>query len=223
MCGVANTGPVRNDARVPDDELILEVLEGNSSGRQISISDTIELGRDPRLDAALDDDQISRRHARLSRSGSRIVIEDLGSLNGTYVNDQLVQGTRELRSGDRVRIGLTVLELRTAHEVSVQQSAIEPAPDITVLGRDVLEVVPEEELAPVQPETPGIPGFLAEESEPAFVGEAVGSGDPRERTAGDPDAVARLFDVRVKQQTNVAAFAVLAIAALTVLVYFGVT
>ena len=209
--------------RMVGDELILEIIEGPSSGRQIPISGTIELGREPGLDVSLDDSQVSRRHARVTGTEGRILIEDLGSLNGTYVNDQVVQGAQDLRDGDRVRIGLTVLELRTAHEVSVQKSAIEPAPEITVLGRDVLEVVPEEELAPVQPESPAVPGFLAEESEPAFIGQGVGTGDPRDRTAGDPDAVARLFDVRVKQQTNVAAFAVLAIAAMTVLVYFGVT
>lgn len=211
--------------RVSEDELILEVIAGSSSGRQIPLSGTVELGRDPRLEAALEDDQISRRHARLTPSGDGILIEDLGSLNGTYVNDQLVQGPRQLTTGDRVRVGLTVLELRTLEQVSVQRSAVEPAPEITVLGREVLEVVPEEELAPVQPGTASNPGFLAEESAPGFVQPGVGSGDPRDRTpgAGDPNAVAKLFDVRVKQQTNVAAFAVLAIAALAVLIYFGAT
>lgn len=210
--------------RVPGDEYILEIIEGSSSGRQIPVSADLELGRDPSLEAALEDDQVSRRHARLTPSEGGVLIEDLGSLNGTYVNDQLVQGPQRLTEGDRVRVGLTVLQLRTPEQVTVQRSAVEPAPEITVLGRDVLEVVPEEELAPVQPGTPRIPGFLAEESEPAFVEPGVGSSDSRGRAAGpgdDPQALARLIDVRVKRRTNVAAFAFLAIAGLAVLIFFG--
>ncbi len=109
-----------------------------------------------------------------------------------------------------MRVGLTVLELRTPEQVTVQRSAVEPAPEITVLGRDVLEVVPEEELAPVQPETPSIPGFLAEEGEPAFLQRGAGGGVAGGRAGGasdDLEAVARLLDVRVKHRTNVAAFA----------------
>ena len=204
-----------------DTDVILEIVEGSESGRQIPLAGTVELGRDPALDTAIADEQISRRHARVTNSGGEILIEDLSSLNGTYVNEQVVQGARQLAVGDRVRVGLTVLELRTVEQVSVQRSAVEPAPDITVLGRDVLEVVPEEELAPVQPETPNVPGFLAGESEPAFIDQRTGGS--LAPGARDPEDVAKLFDVRVKQQTNVAAFAVLAIVALLVLVYFAAT
>ncbi len=211
--------------RVPGDEFILEIIEGSSSGRQIPVSGPLELGRDRSLEISLEDDQVSRRHARLIPSEGGMMIEDLGSLNGTYVNDQVVQVPQELTRGDRVRVGLTVLELRTPEQVTVLRSAVDPAPEITALGRDVLEVVPEEELAPVHPETPSIPGFLAEESEPAFVQSGVGGGDSRGGAAGgrdDPEALARLIDIRVKHQTNVAAFALLAIAGLAVLIYFGV-
>ena len=203
---------MRNDCAVSGGELILEIIEGDSAGRQIPLLGSVELGRDPDLDAALEDDQVSRRHARLTASGDGVVIEDLGSRNGTYVNDQPLEGPRRLAEGDLVRVGLTLLELRAPEQPSVQRSATDPAPQITALGREVLEVVPEEELAPVQAETPSMPDLLAEESEPAF-------GESR---AGDPDALARLVDVRVKHQTSVAAFAFLGLSALAVLIYFGV-
>jgi hypothetical protein len=210
---------------VARDEFILEIVEGSSAGRQVPVSDTVELGRDPDVDLTLDDEQVSRHHARLTRSGGEVTVEDLGSMNGTYVNDQPLQGSQRLDPGDEVRVGLTVLELRTPEQLTAQRSAVEPAPEITALGRDVLEVVPEEELAPVEP-APNVPGFLAEESEPAFVKSSVGTGDRREGgpapDAGDPNALARLIDVRVKRQTNVAAFALLGIAALAVLIFFGV-
>jgi pSer/pThr/pTyr-binding forkhead associated (FHA) protein len=211
--------------RVSGDEFILEIIEGNSSGRQIPISGALELGRDPSLAVTLDDDQVSRRHGRVSSAEGGVLIEDLGSLNGTYVNDQLVQGPQKLTAGDRVRVGLTVLEVRTPEQVTVQRSAVDPAPEITVLGRDVLEVVPEEKLAPVRPDAPNIPGFLAEESEPGFINadpERSGSQHGVPGAGRGPEAVARLFDVRVKRQTNVATFAFLAISALAVLIYFGV-
>ena len=217
---------MRNDVRrVSGDEHILEIIEGNGSGRQIALHGSVEIGRDPGLDLALDDEQVSRRHARVQLSESGAIVEDLGSLNGTYVNDQVVQGSQRLVPGDQIRTGLTVMQLRSAEQVTVMRSAVEPTPDITVLGRDVLEVVPEAELAPVQPDSPNVPGFLAEESEPGFIEPHAGRGqtdDGASRVGSDPRALARFVDARVKRQTNVAAFAFLGIAGLAVLIFFGV-
>lgn len=201
-------------------DFILEIVEGSNAGMEIPVNASVELGRDPRLAQPLDDDQVSRQHALISPGSDGVTIEDLGSSNGTYVNDQPIEGRQTLRAGDRVRVGLTVLELRTREQVTVQRSAVEPTPEITALGRDVLEVVPEEELAPVEPAAQGSAGLLAEESEPAFVGSghAVAADD----RPGRASKVERLVDVRVKQQTNTAAFALLGAAALAVLIYFGV-
>lgn len=60
------------------------------------------------------EDGVSRRHARLSRRGSRLYLEDLGSTNGSFVNGHAVpQGRRlPLRAGDRVRLGLLELIFR---------------------------------------------------------------------------------------------------------------
>ncbi len=202
-------------------DLVLEIVAGESAGRQIPISKSVELGRDPSLEAHLDDEQISRHHARVSASAGGVVIADLGSTNGTYVNDQPVEGAQRIAPGDHIRLGLTVMQLRSNEQLTVQGSAVEPAPQITALGRDVLEVVPEEELAPVEAEDENLPGLLVEASEPAFV-------QSRSRGAGDapaidnPGAIAKLVDVRVKHQTNVAAFALLGAAGLAVLIYFGV-
>ena len=57
-------------------------------------------GRDD-VAAPLGDEQ----RARLSRQGAILVIEALGSTNGTYLNDELLRGPRPLHAGDRVRIG----------------------------------------------------------------------------------------------------------------------
>ena len=149
-----------------------------------------------------------------------MTIEDDGSRNGTYVNAQVVHGARRLSPGDSVRLGLTVLELRTAEQVAAEPSAVRPRPQITSLSGEVLRPVPEAELSAVAVQAPaGIPSFLAEEEEPAFI--------PRElveRAAGSRsgyDELAALVDARVKRQANVAAFAAVAVSALAVIVYFG--
>ncbi len=53
----------------------------------------------------LDDPFASARHARISREGHVVVIEDLGSTNGTYLNEQPLTGPQPLHDGDRIRIG----------------------------------------------------------------------------------------------------------------------
>ncbi|GIF96940.1 FHA domain-containing protein [Catellatospora citrea] len=66
----------------------------------------VTFGRDSGLAAvALDDVSVSRRHARLEMVGDYLVLTDLGSTNGTYVNDQRLTRRQALVPGDRIRIG----------------------------------------------------------------------------------------------------------------------
>jgi pSer/pThr/pTyr-binding forkhead associated (FHA) protein len=69
------------------------------------------LGRSPECELAISDPAVSRRHARLWVSAAQIVIEDLGSQNGVYVNGTRIQGPSELKAGDRLRICTHELEL----------------------------------------------------------------------------------------------------------------
>ena len=72
------------------------------------------VGRDPGCDIQLDGDLVSRRHVRLCVEPGRLVLEDLGSSNGSLVNEVRVEKPFELRGGDRIRIGLSVLEVETS-------------------------------------------------------------------------------------------------------------
>jgi pSer/pThr/pTyr-binding forkhead associated (FHA) protein len=63
------------------------------------------LGRDERCDRAFDAPQVSGRHARLFRAQGGLMIEDLHSSNGTYVNGRRIQKSASLRSGDRIGLG----------------------------------------------------------------------------------------------------------------------
>jgi predicted component of type VI protein secretion system len=69
------------------------------------------LGRSPECELAISDPAVSRRHARLWVSTTQIVVEDLGSQNGVYVNGARIQGPCELLAGDKLRICSHELEL----------------------------------------------------------------------------------------------------------------
>jgi pSer/pThr/pTyr-binding forkhead associated (FHA) protein len=62
-------------------------------------------------DVELNDPDVSRRHAVIRQVDAGLAVEDLGSTNGTYVNEQRVSGISELAPGDRVRFGNTVWRL----------------------------------------------------------------------------------------------------------------
>ena len=209
-------------------DLILEIVEGDDAGRQTPLEGPIEIGRESSIGLPIDDEQASRRHTRVTAEGDHALVEDLGSTNGTYLNGQPIEGQRTLRPGDRLRVGLTIFELRTAADVQRQPSAVIPVPQVTKLSGDVLEPVSEQELMPEPAAVAEIdaelaeggapPAFAIPESPPGFVPQEV-AGDEEARE--DYAAVARLLDSSVKRQTRVATFALLALSGLAVIVVFG--
>src|SRR5512137_44667 len=85
------------------------VKNGPLKGRTFELHDAvITVGRDPTETVQVLDQGVSRQHARIYRAGEMCFIRDLGSTNGTFVNDQRVQ-EELLRSGDVIRIGSTLL------------------------------------------------------------------------------------------------------------------
>ena len=81
---------------------------GLKSGSAYDLSQGALLGRGDQADIVLEDSFASTRHARLVPHGDVIVLEDLGSTNGTYLNDEPLRGPQPLHPGDRVRIGDSV-------------------------------------------------------------------------------------------------------------------
>jgi diguanylate cyclase (GGDEF)-like protein len=75
------------------------------------------IGRLAELDIPIDTDSVSRRHARLVRVGDAWAVEDLGSTNGTFVNDRKVAGREMLADGDLVRCGEAILKFLTGSNV----------------------------------------------------------------------------------------------------------
>jgi len=96
-------GPGDLMARAP--RLVVERAPGHDSGMIYDLDGDIVLGRGDHAEIRLQDPFASSRHARVYEQGRILVIEDLGSTNGTYLNEELLDGPRPLHPGDRVRIG----------------------------------------------------------------------------------------------------------------------
>jgi predicted component of type VI protein secretion system len=84
--------------------LLVQRAPGHEPGSAYDISHGATLGRG-NVEIQLEDPFASSRHARISREGHVFVIEDLGSTNGTYLNDEPLNGPQPLHPGDRIRIG----------------------------------------------------------------------------------------------------------------------
>jgi hypothetical protein len=91
----------------------LVLLEDDRPVETHRLGPATTIGRLPGCDVVLADPAASRRHARIVRRDGTWHIEDLGSTNGTFVNDEPVT-ERALEDGDRITVGTTVLEFRRA-------------------------------------------------------------------------------------------------------------
>jgi hypothetical protein len=96
-------GPADLISRAP--RLVVERAPGHESGMIYDLGGDVVLGRGDTAEIRLRDPFASSRHARIYEQGKILVIEDLGSTNGTYLNEELLDGPRPLHPGDRVRIG----------------------------------------------------------------------------------------------------------------------
>jgi diguanylate cyclase (GGDEF)-like protein len=97
----------------------LVIIYGTDLGRRIPLdSEPIEFGRSANIAVPIDDDAASRKHARLRRYGDTFVVTDLGSTNGTYVNDVLVH-ERPLVDGDQIKIGRTIFKFIQGSDIEL--------------------------------------------------------------------------------------------------------
>jgi hypothetical protein len=100
----ATTDP---SAALDDDfepRLVVERASGHQAGIAYDLRGGATLGRGE-VEIQLQDPFASSRHATISRQGRTLVIEDLGSTNGTYLNSEPLTGPQPLHDGDRIRIG----------------------------------------------------------------------------------------------------------------------
>lgn len=85
--------------------LVVQRAPGHDPGMIYDVDADLVLGRGDRAEIRLEDPFASSRHARVYRQGGAVVLEDLDSTNGTYLNEELLDTPRPLHPGDHVRIG----------------------------------------------------------------------------------------------------------------------
>lgn len=98
------------DVEVQVDEVgpggVLVATRGPNAGSEFALEHVITtIGRHPDSDIFLDDVTVSRRHVEVEQTRTGYVVRDVGSLNGTYVNQTLIEGDHPLTNGDEVQVG----------------------------------------------------------------------------------------------------------------------
>jgi hypothetical protein len=96
----------------PGPSTLLVRSGGDAKPRTVKLAASMTVGRAPECEIRLDDTYTSQQHARLYAKNEHWFVEDLGSTNGTFVNDQRLAAPAMLQPGDRIRVGQTEMELR---------------------------------------------------------------------------------------------------------------
>jgi two-component system cell cycle response regulator len=111
-------------ARTPtpgSDSGCLIVIYGQEMGRRVRVTtEPLVIGRSPKCDIQVDQESVSRNHCRIRFEGGEFLVRDMGSTNGTYVNDDLVQEDGRLRHGDQLKVGRTILKFIVGDNVEVE-------------------------------------------------------------------------------------------------------
>ncbi len=101
----------RRSRSKPGSEIVF-VRSENQSGLDFTVEDVVVVGRSEQADVFLDDSYASEFHLRFSSIDGGLVLQDLGSTNGTYVNGRRIASPVGLSKGDAVQVGKTVMEVR---------------------------------------------------------------------------------------------------------------
>lgn len=96
----------------PNPPTLVIVEPADASGQRFDVSATLSIGRAAGCEITLDDTFVSQVHARIAMTPNGVVVEDLGSTNGTYLNRKRVTAPVVMQPGDVVQVGSTVLELQ---------------------------------------------------------------------------------------------------------------
>ena len=146
-------------------DYVLEIVEGPEAGRRIPVTGPVEIGRDPAAGAPLlQDELVSRRHARLTPVDDGVRVEDLDSRNGTFVDGDQIFGPAHLSPEHTLLVGVTELKLTTAAE-SDSRTSVRPIPTSLTSLRP-LPTAPEQTATTAVRQ---VPTLAVEEKEPDYV------------------------------------------------------
>jgi class 3 adenylate cyclase len=140
---------VREDALVPPSDPIIKISEPGRTPLHLVVRRPIEVGRD--CDGVLlADVELSRRHLRLGVTAGRVTVQDLGSTNGTTIDDNPIVGPTGVRAGEVVKFGRCTIEVvasngafaRSASEDVVRQTSIDVVAGAAVASGSIPDAVP---------------------------------------------------------------------------------
>lgn len=129
----------------------LLVVEGPRKGDRIEVDRALTVGRHG-ADVEIEDPDLSRRHLEIRMDGDGLVVEDLGSTNGTFVKEREIEGPTAVSDGDLVRCGATVLEVQLVDPGATRLRQVSAEPGATRIRSGVSE--PDAAPAAVMPAPP---------------------------------------------------------------------
>lgn len=104
------------------------VTSGPETGRRVELDLELAIGRQD-TDLVVEDPEVSRRHAVLRRSDGSVIVEDLDSTNGTFVNGERIRSPIAVGPGDQIRVGQTTLEIEPDPRADDTIVSTPPPPD----------------------------------------------------------------------------------------------
>jgi len=108
-------------SRQKTDTGCLIVIYGEDIGRRVHVTtEPLIIGRSPQCEIQIEQESISRNHCRVRFHEGEFRVRDLGSTNGTYINDDLVEDEGRLRHGDQLKAGRTILKFIVGDDIEVQ-------------------------------------------------------------------------------------------------------
>lgn len=108
------------------EDAVLIANNGPLNGQQWIIDGTLVIGRDAECNIVIPDRQVSRQHARITKGTNGIILEDLGSKNGTFLNNQVVSEPIKLVEADEIAIALTQTFLFLSSDATMPLSDLPP-------------------------------------------------------------------------------------------------
>ena len=103
----------RRPPRSRSQEPRLVVVEPDDQrGRAFDLAEEMTVGRAAGCQIVLDDTYVSQLHTRIFQRDGQLMVDDLGSTNGTYLNNRKVTGPMMMNRGDKLRVGQTVMEIQ---------------------------------------------------------------------------------------------------------------
>jgi predicted component of type VI protein secretion system len=172
------------------------VSSGPSAGQSVEVEQEVVIGRE-NADLTISDPEISRRHALVRPIARGIEVEDLGSMNGTYVNGKRIGEVVELTIGGTVRVGNSDIQVELELLDQTKVRGIVPAGDVTKARDVIADVDDRTRVRATQPQPPAAqpppagPPPAPPDAQPPPAPQPVAQGPPPPPAPAAPEAGAR--------------------------------